>query len=500
MIMDKTSEKIEIDTQNYFDNFGSSRHQLLQILDALDTGIFFLNSKLILDATHSKFFSDIFEPETVSHRPFLELLENKVSEKALEEAEEYLKFMFMEEHDEMTIADLNPLKKIELHLSDENGMWKASKHLSFKFKRIREEGRINFVMGMIADITSQVEQTKKLADFEKWSKRQIQWLLSLLHIELPLLKEFITVIEYEINHIDKLLKSTQSTTDHVGVFNKIAKSCYHINSTAIILDLDFFTKESSDFKDEVDEIKNRENISGQDFIPVVIRLGKMQKMLNEIKDLLSHIKGLNNSIRTTRRFDGGLLIRLIENIIKNLTDSTDKKIQLKYHKFNNMSIPFKYKQIVKEFLIVLTRFVIEFGIESSEKRKSLNVNPFATIELESKFDKKTFVIIFRHDGNIMRIERLLQESVSVEMEKSGPPETVEESMHPGIDVMRLFFSPDFSTSENLGTTEGMEIMNDFEVVKKKLKMHGGRLKVTFTSESFSEYTVTFPYFVKKESK
>ena len=43
-------------------------------------------------------------------------------------------------------------------------------------------------------------------------------------------------------------------------------------------------------------------------------------------------------------------------------------------------------------------------------------------------------------------------------------------------------------------------MNDFEVVKKKLKMHGGRLKVTFTSESFSEYTVTFPYFVKKENK
>ena len=100
----------------------------------------------------------------------------------------------------------------------------------------------------------------------------------------------------------------------------------------------------------------------------------------------------------------------------------------------------------------------------------------------------------------MRIERLLQESVSAEMDNLKPPETVEESMHPGIDVMRLFFTPDFSTSENLGTTEGMEIMNDFDMVKKKLKMHGGRIKVTFTSESFSEYTVTFPYFVKKEKK
>ncbi|MEJ2543307.1 MAG: hypothetical protein P8Y99_04510 [Calditrichaceae bacterium] len=122
--MDKTSEKIEIETQNYSDNFGSSRHQLLQILDALDTGIFFLNSDLTLDASHSKFFSDIFAPENVTHRPILELLENKVSEKTLEEAQEYLSFMFMEEHDELTIADLNPLKKIELHLSDENGMWK----------------------------------------------------------------------------------------------------------------------------------------------------------------------------------------------------------------------------------------------------------------------------------------------------------------------------------------------------------------------------------------
>ncbi|MEJ2054312.1 MAG: hypothetical protein P8X42_10360 [Calditrichaceae bacterium] len=499
--MEKPIEKIELDSQNYSDTFGSSRHQLLQILDALDTGIFFLNPQLILDATQSKFFSDIFEPEPVSHRPFLELLENKVSEKTLEETQEYLNFMFMEEHDEATIADLNPLKKIELHLSDENGMWKASKYLSFKFKRIRADGHISYLMGMMSDITAQMEQTKRLADFEKWSKRQIQWLLSLLHIELPLLKEFVTVIEYEINHIDKLLKSTQSTGNYSGVFSKIAKACYHINSTAIILDLDFFTKEASDFKEEVDSIKDREGLSGQDFIPVVIRLGKMQKMLNEIKELLSHIKGLNNSIRTTRRFDGGLLIRLIENIIKNLTESTDKKIQLKYHKFNNMSIPFKYKQIVKEFLIVLTRFVIEFGIESSEKRKSLNVNPFATIEIESKFDKKTFVLIFRHDGNIMRIERLLQESTTAaEMPKELPPDGIDESMHPGIEVLRLFFSPDLSTTENLGTTESMEIMNDFEMVKKKLKMHGGRLKVTFTSESFCEYTVTFPYFVKKDKK
>ena len=100
----------------------------------------------------------------------------------------------------------------------------------------------------------------------------------------------------------------------------------------------------------------------------------------------------------------------------------------------------------------------------------------------------------------MRIERLLQESVSAEMNNMEPPQTVEESMHPGIDVMRLFFTPDFSTSENLGTTESMEIMNDFEMVKKKLKMHGGRLKVTFTSESFCEYTISFPYFVKKENK
>ena len=91
--MEKPIEKKEIDSQNYSDTFGSSRHQLLQILDALDTGIFFLNSNLILDTTHSKFFSDIFEPENVSHRPFLELLENKVSEKTLEETQEYLNFI-----------------------------------------------------------------------------------------------------------------------------------------------------------------------------------------------------------------------------------------------------------------------------------------------------------------------------------------------------------------------------------------------------------------------
>jgi len=496
--MDKPIDKIITDLQNYTDDFEASKNHLMQVLNALDMGVFFLNSQFIIEKTYSDCLTEMLCMDELAEYSFIDILENKVPEKTINETLEYLVLMFAEEHEERAISELNPLTKIEMHSTSETGLWEDSKHLSFKFKRIVDNHGEFHLIGMVSDISPQIELSNKLEDFEKWSNRQIQWLISLLHIELPLLKEFVAVVEYELSKINKVIKTAQSTSEYSIIVPKIARSINHINSSAVILNLDFFTKETYQLKEEIETIKNNTDLSGPDFVNLVVQLGSMQRMVGEIKELMKHIKGLDNSLRTTRRFDGGLLIRLIENLIKHITENSGKKILLKYHNFNNMNIPFKYKQMIKEFLIALTRFVVEFGIEDSDKRKSLNVNPEATIEIESLVEHKSFLIKFRHDGNVMRIERLLQESVEKTPNDSEEPMGLDESIHPGSEVLRLFFSPDIASLERRGTTESMQIMNDFEMVKKKLKIHGGRIKVTFTSESFCEYTIALPLFERKK--
>jgi hypothetical protein len=52
--------------------------------------------------------------------------------------------------------------------------------------------------------------------------------------------------------------------------------------------------------------------------------------------------------------------------------------------------------------------------------------------------------------------------------------------------------PTTATSSLTEAEYSQEIFNDMEVVKKKLKMHRGKIKITFTSENYCEYTVSFP--------
>ena len=485
--------EIDPDIQNMhveFDELGDSNKQ---ILDALDDGVFFLNSKFLIQNDYSIILEKIILQKDLAGRNFFELLENRIPEKAIGYVKEFLNLMFKEDHEENTINELNPLLNVEFHIVDEKGLWHSSKFLSFKFKRIFLNSKIDKLICIVKDVSSQNELLQKLKEFEKQSKKQKDWLISLIHIDLPLLDEFIRVVEYELNMIDKILKSPIKTGEYHVALQKVYQSIHHINSNAAILDLQFFIMRARLFKKEVDDLKNKQSLKGNDFVPVVIQLGNMQQVVAEIKELMKLIKGLDNSLRTTRRFDGGLLIRSIENLIQNLSENSGKLIRFNYHNFKSLSIPYAYQKIIRDFLLVLTHFSIEFWIEKPEERKSVNLNPKANIELETFIQNKIFGIKFRHNGRLTRIERLIEKSVEQKYTDNLDPTSVEERIDPGEEAMRMFFNPDISTADSSGTTESTKIIKDLETVKKKLKMHGGRIKVTFTSEDFCEYTITFPY-------
>ena len=97
----------------------------------------------------------------------------------------------------------------------------------------------------------------------------------------------------------------------------------------------------------------------------------------------------------------------------------------------------------------------------------------------------------RHDGRLIRIERLLQKSIeNTEAEIIGDKTGVQDQL--GTEVIRLLFMPTVSPASLTEAESSQEIFNDMEMVKKKLKMHRGKIKITFTSENYCEYTISLP--------
>ena len=399
--------------------------------------------------------------------------------------------MFRDDLDDETVNELNPLSTVEFHFENRWGLWTSSKFLSFRFRRINREDQIVKLVGTVKDVTKPVTLTKKIEEIEETTNRQMEWLVNILRVAPPLLKEFVDVSELELAQIDTELKRFKGTEDSKNILTRVIKSLHQMSNNASLLNLNFFTDKLRIFEMEMQNLRKKESIGGSDFVPAVIQLGEIRQMLKDIKNLMQRFKHYSNTLRPTRRFEGGLLLRTIENLVENLSHELNKQLIFNAEKFDHTLIPYTHQQIFREFIIILVRFTIFYGIETPEERRSNNKNPIGTLEIETFADKQVCGFKLRHDGRLVRIERLLQKTIEMVQSKS-------ERDHPivsdqlGSEVIRLLFMPSLATPTLSEAEYIKEIFGEMEMVKKKLKMHRGKIKITFTSENFCEYTISLP--------
>jgi hypothetical protein len=462
-----------------------------EILGALEEGVLYINDDFELADEYSVSLEKIIDQEIHPGMKFLSLFENRVPENIVNNTLEYLHLMFKDDLDEETVNELNPLNVVEFHFENRWGLWTSSKYLTFRFNRLRRNKKIVGLIITVYDITKQISLTKKLEEVEKDTNKQMEWLVNMLHVEPPLLKEFLDVSELEMQAIDNELRDAKEADEINSIFKKLLRIVHQLISNASLLNLSFFLAKVKHFESEIKKISEKKEINSADFVPIVIQLGEIRQMLQDVKVLMNRFKHFTVSLRPKRQFEDGLIIRAVANLVKTMSSDIGKEVQFSYEKFNSSAIPYTYQQIVREFLIILVRFSILYCFEKPDERRSANKDPIGTLEIETFTSQRLFGFKLRHDGRLIRIERLLQKSIeNAEAEMLEEKNDIQD--HLGAEVIRLLFMPTTATSSLSEAEYSQEIFNDMEVVKKKLKMHRGKIKITFTSENYCEYTISLP--------
>ena len=173
-----------------------------EILGALEEGVLFINGNLEITEEYSSSLEKIIDQDVKFGQPFISLFTNRVPENIVNNAVEYINLMFKDDLDEETVNELNPLNVVEFHFENRWGLWTSSKYLRFRFNRLVREKKIAGLITTVTDITKQISLSKKLEEIEKDTNKQMEWLVNMLHVEPPLLKEFLDVSEFEMQTID----------------------------------------------------------------------------------------------------------------------------------------------------------------------------------------------------------------------------------------------------------------------------------------------------------
>ena len=486
--------RLELDVAQRTRELNQSNYELLRakkdtddILNNVEEGIFLLNHNFEFKIQYSFALEKILQQDDLADKNFLELLKGKVTEKVAQSAREFLDLMFRQDVDEETLKELNPLSEVELNWVDQDS-WEGSKYLSFKFQRIFDENRIVSLIVTVSDVTEQVILTQKLENTEKHTQKQMEWLVNILHIEPALLNEFIQGAQKDLDQIDEQLRFGNDNNDYHQLLEEIYRSIHLVKGNATLLDLKFFANQAHKFEERINEIRQNAFIQGKDFVPLVLSLGEIRSSLSDVQNLIERISQFHEHFRPKRSYESELLIKSITNLINNLAKDLGKEVDFIHDNFEAISLPYRYRLLVKEILIQLVRNALHHGIETPAERIKVDKAPKGAIFLSSELTDSRFTFRFRDDGRGLQEEKLKEQALALGKWK---PEEINSWGEK--EIADLIFVSGISTESDANLYAGRGVGMD--LIKMKIKEANGKIDVGYEKGKFCEFNVTL--FLKK---
>src|SRR4051812_43916773 len=179
------------------------------IMGTVREGLFLLTPELAIEAKYSAATRQIFGQEELAGADFLDLIQRITPKRTHELTARFLRLLLNPAKTDSVIAKINPLKEVEASFPSRSGQLEQ-KFLTFTFERIREGGEIRHAMVTVADVTPRVLLAQQLKQSQQRMERQAELLLSVMHVEPQLLREFIEDAHTELESVNALLREGRS--------------------------------------------------------------------------------------------------------------------------------------------------------------------------------------------------------------------------------------------------------------------------------------------------
>jgi two-component system chemotaxis sensor kinase CheA len=426
------------------------------------------------------------------------LLKNVVSEKTLATALKFVAILWSERTNEKLVKSINPLGEVEVHLDVGRGRFET-RYLQFEFHRVRVGGKITQVLVSVSDVSARVELARDLQTSQSQAQAQVDTLLGILHIDPAQLTSFLNDSNAAMKMINAVLREPAREE---GVFRKkldtLFRQAHAVKGEAAALGLSSIESRAHSFEDDLKSLREKPDLSGNDFLPLVIKLDDLLTHLQSVGELVSRLSRLQPVTlevahtktdviaagpRPVDRADFALTTAL-QQLAERVAAEQKKEAALECVGFE--AVPEHYRRIVKDISIQAVRNAVVHGIETPSVRLAAGKLPKGQVRLTFQaLGDGGYKFSVEDDGQGLAIERIKE--VAVEKGFITPEQAN------GLDakqVYSLLFKPGFSTvdsaTKDAGRGVGMNLVADL--------MHqiGGRVGVATARGRFTRLTVTMP--------
>jgi two-component system chemotaxis sensor kinase CheA len=270
-----------------------ARQQTADILRTVKDGLFLLDRNLNIGSAYSSALETLFPRKDFAGLAFENLLKSVVSERTLATALKFVKILWAERTNEKLVKAINPLGEVEVHLDGGHGKF-ATRYLQFDFHRVRLDGEMTHILVSVSDVSARVDLANELKNSQSQAQGQVDTLLGILHIDPAQLTSFLNDSNAAMKMINAVLREP---TREEGVFRKkldtLFRQVHSVKGEASALGLSSIENRAHAFEDDLKALRDKASLSGNDFLPLVIKLDDLLTHLQSVSDLVARLSRLH---------------------------------------------------------------------------------------------------------------------------------------------------------------------------------------------------------------
>jgi len=487
------------------------------ILRTLNQGLFLLDKELKIGSERSEALERIFHRKDFDRLTFEGLLRGIVPEKTLNTAIEYVRLMWGERVNEKLIKTINPLGEVEVHFDSGSGSM-DTQYLEFDFNRVRAEGQMSRLLVTVNDVTRRVELSKELQESQEKAQAQLDLLLHILHVEPRQLSGYLEESEVAMKMVNSILKEpAREEAAFRAKLDGIFRQIHSVKGEAAALGLKTVESRAHGFEQALAELRTRTNLSGNDFLPLVVKLDDLFGHLAQVREMVSrladlrvamsadgeghlpedHDTGITGPAGTLvqrapallqRMAEGAEAANTLESSLKSLTEriagENSKQVKLNCQGLEN--VPKDYRRAIKDIAIQMVRNCVAHGIESPDERRGAGKGAagLITIKFEDR-GAEGYEFICQDDGRGLSAGKLKETAV-----KRGLLTAEQVAQLDDRRALSLIFMAGFSTQMEVTKDAGRGVGMD--IVRNLIQELRGKVGVSTTAGRFARFRIWLP--------
>lgn len=477
--------------------FEAAKRETDDILETVNEGLFLLDHDYNIGSQHSAALNRIFRREELAGVNFLELMKEIVPETTLTVARDYISLFFGKRENQNLVDDLNPLSEVEVHFSGPDGQF-LSRYLGFDFRRVVVGTDLSHLLVSVNDITDRVALERELAEARQQSGQQLDLLMDILHIEPEMLTDFLHASEKSLANVNAILRRPSRAREaYQAKLDGIFREVHTVKGEAAALGLGSVEQHAHDLEDRIAALRERSQISGEDFLPLTIKLDELLGHINAVRELVGKLIDFRSALgrqlpapvdadderRSAPRTD---IVALLHNLASRAADEQGKRVELELAGLDSREMPQRYRKPVKDIAVQLVRNGIAHGIELPDGR--LAAQKPQTGQITLSFDalgSAGYELAYRDDGCGLSLEKIRKAAVEKGFVSADQIDKLDKRQ-----AMSLIFRRGFSTTEHVTGEAGRGIGMD--VIRNLVNDLGGKVRISTVEGQYTQFRILLP--------